>query len=174
MINFDYFRDGWRGAAQAVLLWGHSIISCILNLMRLSTWWILSGIWGQDIFFKCGPCAPAGQWLSSAPPPTLPTFLPPQHVHTLIWIMFLLQVPPVINGVPFRTMAKSGLYWLTLIIDSRRPLPWFMIVCYFYISCQIHLVYPGPGSAPQTVNIQHCICNPPPHNNRFWLCFCQK
>lgn len=99
---------------------------------------------------------------------------PPQRVHTLIWIMFLLQVPPVINGVPFRTMAKSGLYWLTLIIDSRRPLPWFMIVCYFYISCQIHLVYPGPGSAPQTVNIQHCIGNPPPPKQPVWALFSSK
>lgn len=54
--------------------------------------------------------------------------------------MFLLQVPTVINGVPFYTMAKSGLYWLTLIIDSQCLLPWFMIVCYFYIRCQIRLV----------------------------------
>lgn len=93
------------------------------------------------------------------PPSTLLLLLSQQHVHNLIWIMFLLQVPPVINGVPFRTMAKSGLYWLTLIIDSRCLLPWFMIVCYFYISCQIHLVSPWPGSA--SANSKHPSPSPP-------------
>lgn len=47
---------------------------------------------------------------------------------------------------------NQGPYWLTLIIDLL-PLPWFMIVCYFYISRQIHLVFPGHGWAEQTVNI---------------------
>lgn len=115
---------------------------------------------GVKSTFRYRPFAWAAQWLSSF---ILQHSLPPSHqrVHTLIWIMFLLQVPPVINGVPFRTMAKSGLYWLTLIIDSRRLLPWFMIVCYFYISCQIHLVCPWLGSV--SANSKHpapCLLSP--------------
>lgn len=137
--------------------------------MRLSKWWVISHF-GVKSFFKCRPFAPAAQWLSSS---LLQHSLPLSHqrVHTLIWIMFLLQVPPVINGVPFRTMAKSGLYWLTLIIDSRRLLPWFMIVCYFYISCQIHLVCPRPGSV--LANSKHpAPCLLPPHKE-WALFFCE-
>lgn len=52
-------------------------------------------------------------------------------------------------------MAKSGRYWLTLIIDSLL-LSWFMIVCYFYISCQIHLVLWDKGRPMPTVNIFNC------------------
>lgn len=158
-----------HGAARADLLCGHLIMSCISNLMRLSKWWVISHF-GVKSSFKSRPFAPAAQWLSSS---LLQHSLPLSHqrVHTLIWIMFLLQVPPVINGVPFRTMAKSGLYWLTLIIDSRRLLPWFMIVCYFYISCQIHLVCPRPGSV--LANSKHpAPCLLPPH--REWaLFFCE-
>lgn len=135
--------------------------------MRLSKW-IISHFWVKSSF-EHRPFAPAVQWLSSS---LLQHSLPLSHqrVHTLIWIMFLLQVPPVINGVPFHTMAKSGLYWLTLIIDSQRLLPWFMIVCYFYISCQIHLVSPRSGSV--WANSKHpAPCLLPPHGNG--LCFCE-
>lgn len=101
--------------------------------------------------------------------PIAPLPLSQQHMNTLIWIMFLLQVSPLINGVPFRTMAKSRLYWLTLIIDAQRLLPWFMIVCYSYISCQIHLVSLHSRSRPQqTVNTQLPACYTPYGNG---LCF---
>lgn len=131
MLHSTCLEEDWHGAALTDLLCRHLCFE-VLQMQAFCT---------------------SSAMTKQFPPPTLALPLSHQHVHTLIWIMFLLQVPPVINGVPFRTMAKSGLYWLTLIIDSQRLLPWFMIVCYFYISCQIHLVSPQPGSA--SANSKH-------------------
>ena len=143
----------------------------MMSSNKMSNKWVISHF-GVKSTSSYRPFVWAAQWLSSF---ILQYSLPPSHqrVHTLIWIMFLLQVPPVINGVPFHTMAKSGLYWLTLIIDSRRLLPWFMIVCYFYISCQIHLVCPWLGSvlANTLVNTQHPACYPP-YRNGFCFLWC--